>query len=274
MLCLFLISCSVPVAAPMSPAAIPVTGSGGAFQVHEYALVEASTDNPSHVEFQQRAITVVTASRSPWSFLGAGDIFQAPNQAMAPYGYHLAANPTPPFSGFALYHGAQLVQRDIARFSPVSVKDTSNGDDRSDFTFPFVTISGKKFVANINGIQPLPGQDQTVSRIPNYGNAIAYTNTVGSEAGLLTGTLLADEEIPPGAYGFQDVAGQPLYFYPGGDLVHLNYAGRDLAYTYDRVIHDNTGSLAIFNPGGTGQISWFYALRDGLWYYVEAGVFN
>jgi hypothetical protein len=29
------------------------------------------------------------------------------------------------------------------------------------------------------------------------------------------------------------------------------------------------GETSIFNPGSDGHIAWFYALRDGLWYYVE-----
>jgi hypothetical protein len=29
----------------------------------------------------------------------------------------------------------------------------------------------------------------------------------------------------------------------------------------------------MFNISGNGTMVWFYALRDGTWYYVEAGVY-
>ena len=30
----------------------------------------------------------------------------------------------------------------------------------------------------------------------------------------------------------------------------------------------------MFNVGGNGTMVWFHALRDGMWYYVEAGVYD
>jgi hypothetical protein len=276
-LCILLIGCASPDSASPSPSFLPVTGSSSVFQVHEYALVEASTDNPNHKEFQERAVAVVAARRSPWSLFGSGDIFRAPNQVLAPYGYHLAANPEPPFSGIALYHDDQLVQRDIVRFWPVSIIDSQNGDDRGDFLLSFETISGEKWVADMDGIRPRPGQDQPASSTTKaiIGNQLAYADSVGSEIGLITSPdSQNDEKMPPDSFGRQIVAGQAFYFHQSGDLVHLNYAGQELHYTYDQVIHNYEGSNAIFNPGGTGRVSWFYALRDGLWYYIEAGAFD
>lgn len=76
------------------------------------------------------------------------------------------------------------------------------------------------------------------------------------------------------AYQFHLLDGHPLYFYDKDGLTHLNYAGDDLPYHYDQVVRQNTGDLAVFNPGTSGGVLWFYALRDGLWYYVEIGRFD
>ncbi len=75
-------------------------------------------------------------------------------------------------------------------------------------------------------------------------------------------------------FGWQLINGQPFYFYAKNGSYHLKYAGRDLPFSYDQIVHGNTGPIAIYNPGSTDNIVWFYALRDGLWYYVEVGDFN
>ena len=261
------------------PAQIPSSGqraqnANRTFQVREYALVEASTDNPNHLEFQERALAAVTARRSGWIFSGS-NATQAPNQALAPFGYHIAANPTPPFSGFALYRGDQLVQRDIAWFLPVSGKASDNWAELGDFVLSFETLNGEKMIASSAGVRPWPGQEQSIKGLqkPLYPNEVAYANNPGSEIGVVAGSQpLEAGKLAADMFGLQSIAGQPFYFYNSGDLVHLNYAGHDLAYTYDQVVHNNTAGNAIFNPGGTGQVSWFYGLRDGLWYYVEVGM--
>ena len=79
-------------------------------------------------------------------------------------------------------------------------------------------------------------------------------------------------------FGYQILNGEPFYFYVSSDVlpgrIHMHYAGSDLSHSYDRVVHEQQGSTEIFNPGGNGRIAWFYALRDGLWYYVEVGQFK
>jgi hypothetical protein len=296
-LCLLLMGCAVPNSDPFTSSIVPVSGKdSGSFQVHEYALVEQSTDNPNHVEFQERAPAAVAAQSIGWPFTRLEDAVQATNQALASFGYRLAANPSPPFSGYALYHNQTLVQRDIARFWPVSLQKANDDNGKSDFLLSFETLNGEKLVASTDGIRPWSGQDQSVGSTPPvyFGDQIVYAESVGSEIGF-SGNL-SDSEIQSlqtldddmnvnahdlnllegydSAFGWQEIAGQPFYFFNRGDLIHLNYAGRDLPYTYDQVVHNNSGKLAIFNPGGTLHIAWFYALRDGVWYYVEAGVFE
>ncbi len=272
-LCIGLIGCAAPVSSPLTSSLLPVTGSDGSFQVHEYALVEESVDNPTHATFQQRVPPVVAARRAAWPFAPSEDPVKMPNQALAPFGYRLAPNPNPPFSGFALYHNGDLVKRDIARFWPVSIIGAKDGG--SDFMLTFETMEGERLAASISGIHAWSGGDQSAgSKQPAYqSQQLAFAGNPGSEAGINVGNVQVHNS-PDGSFDAQMIAGQPFYFYTRDGQVYLNDAGHDLAYTYDQVVHGNNGSTAIFNPGSTGQIAWFYALRDGLWYYVEVGLFR
>jgi hypothetical protein len=91
---------------------------------------------------------------------------------------------------------------------------------------------------------------------------------------LVDGQDLAQAQAVDRAYEFHLLDGQPLYFFDKDGLTRMHYAGSDLPYSYDQIIYQNTGDLAVFNPGSTGRVLWYYALRDGLWYYVEAGIFD
>lgn len=73
-------------------------------------------------------------------------------------------------------------------------------------------------------------------------------------------------------FEFRLVDERPMYFYVKNGITYLHYAGSDLPYVYDQVVRENEGELQVFNPGAAGDLVWFYALRDGLWYYVEAMV--
>jgi hypothetical protein len=74
-------------------------------------------------------------------------------------------------------------------------------------------------------------------------------------------------------FDFRVIDGQPFFFFTQDGITRMHYAGRDLPYRYDAVVHDQQGELQPLNPGSTGRLVWFYALRDGLWHYVEAGLY-
>lgn len=277
-LSILVIGCVPAESAAYSASYLPAETTSLTFQVREYALVEVSADNPNRPEFQQRALAAVQNQRAGWLSSG-NDAFQEPNQALAPFGYHIAANPTPPFSGYALYHGNQLVERDIARFWPVAITTSKSLPGQKNFALSYETWNGEKLIANMEGIFMWPGQQHSAHGLqqPYYPGQVVYADSpsTGSEAAVATGPLpLPAGELAANVFGLQSIAGKPFYFYSSGDLVHLNYAGQDLAYVYDRVEHNHTGAQAIFNPGGAGMVAWFYALRDGLWFYVEVGMFE
>lgn len=283
-------------------AVVPVTGSNARFEVHEYAIVEESSDNPTHPEFQQRAQAAVAAQQAARGLSNPGTSVQEPNAALASFDYRLAANPTPPFSAYALYHNQNLIARDIARIWPIALKD-------SDFFLGFETLDGQRLVASLTGIRPWSAQAQdsgtasgSVAPV-SYGDLLAYAQSNASASGLYNLSLagldaqhtaspvawsnahwaldaqshvLRDGVDLNAALGYQSVfqwrgiANQPFYFFIKDGVTRLAYAGQDLRYSYDRVV--NSGSPR-FTPGDNGRIVWFYALRDGVWYYVEAGLF-
>jgi hypothetical protein len=75
-------------------------------------------------------------------------------------------------------------------------------------------------------------------------------------------------------FGWQLLHGQPFYFFKQEDCIHISYAGQVLPYTYDEVIHYRCCEPAAFNVGSNADMVWFHALRDGMWCYVELGVYT
>lgn len=81
-------------------------------------------------------------------------------------------------------------------------------------------------------------------------------------------------------FGWQVIAGQPFFFFKKTDFLTqkstfgMSYAGQEIEpYRYQEVIHYRCCEGSMFNISGNGTMVWFYALRDGMWYYVEAGVY-
>jgi len=68
--------------------------------------------------------------------------------------------------------------------------------------------------------------------------------------------------------------GQPLFFFERGGEVRVSYGGETLPVVYDKVIHYQCCEPASFNVASNEHMLWFYALRDGVWHYVEMGVFE
>jgi hypothetical protein len=81
---------------------------------------------------------------------------------------------------------------------------------------------------------------------------------------------LAADEI----FGFQMLDGQPFFFFVRDGVTGLWYAGEELPVRYAEVIHYRCCEPAMFNQGGNERMVWFYARRDGMWYYTELGKFE
>lgn len=295
------------------PVALAAAGQS-AFEIREYPLVEQSTDNPNHIEFQERVPAAVTAKRQGWSFHSPAETVQEYNRVLSSYGFHLEANQSPPFGNYSLYDHGRLFGQEITHLWPVTLKEAS-GSQPGDFLLPFVTNTGERLVASADGIHPWPGEMQSSAPV-YFGDQVAYAQVNGDRMSVYAGPglLYAAQETTPQAssdlfaweqpqgsnhwamllgdrlimdgvdqnplrgyesvFGLRVIDNQPMYFYVKNGLTQVSYAGRSLPYTYDLVVHGNSGTLQEFNPGSNGRVTWFYALRDGLWYYVEMGKFE
>jgi hypothetical protein len=72
-------------------------------------------------------------------------------------------------------------------------------------------------------------------------------------------------------FHWQPLNSKPFYFFVNDGKVGLSYNGQTLPVQYDQVIHGQCCEPTIFNPDGSDLMVWFYALRDGVWHYVELG---
>jgi len=68
--------------------------------------------------------------------------------------------------------------------------------------------------------------------------------------------------------------GQPLFFFEQRGQVRVSYGGETLPLTYDEVVHYQCCEPSVFNIGSNEHMLWFYALKDGMWHYVEIGVYD
>lgn len=70
------------------------------------------------------------------------------------------------------------------------------------------------------------------------------------------------------------VEGKPFYFFEKDGKIGISFDGRTLPYVYEEVVHYQCCEPAHFNAMHNDSMVWFYALKDGFWHYVEAGVYE
>jgi hypothetical protein len=276
------------------------------FKVEEYPLVEQSKDYPNHPQFFAYVPAEVIARRAAWRQVAPEDAIALPNQTLSLFGYRLAMNPNAPFRAYALYQGNTLLQENILHFWPVTLNAASD-----DFLLPYETLDGTRLVASRAGLASWPGADRLETSPPVFiGDYLAYAAIDNSQMSVLTDAqvLYSLPELAPAAPGqlsawsghwaletednvivdgqsmiesmnaerifhWHTIYNQPFFFYTKSGLTRMHYAGRNLPYIYDQIITGDTPDSVLFQPGGNEHMVWFFALRDGLWYYVEAGIF-
>jgi hypothetical protein len=89
---------------------------------------------------------------------------------------------------------------------------------------------------------------------------------------LVDGEDLAQRRGYEAAYGFTLIGGQPFYFFEQEARVHISYAGQTLPTVYDQVFHNQCCERSIHNVEPLDNVILFHALREGTWYFCEAGI--
>ena len=72
-------------------------------------------------------------------------------------------------------------------------------------------------------------------------------------------------------FGFQLLHGKPFYFFRKDGKIGAVYAGQPVVLGYDSLPHYGCCSAGELNPRRSGSMIWFFAEREGAWYYVEIG---
>jgi len=281
------------------------------FQVEEYPLVEQSTDNPTHPGFQKHVPQAVIDQRAAWRVPTPQNAILVPNRLLQPFGVRLDTNPTPPFRAYALYQGDELLQADILHFWPVTLSETGDdfllpfetfdgqrlvlsnsgleawpGEESSQTSAPVYLGNQLAYASTAGGMLSVYAGGSTVfTADSDDAPAEASPHALfdlgdGHWALQMDGRVILDGKELNQIQQYQDVfhlqtiQGNPFYFFTQGGVTKMSYAGQTLPFVYDQVVHGGQGTSAMFSPGGNEYMVWFYALRDGLWYYVEAGVFE
>jgi hypothetical protein len=316
-----------PVTLTVEPASTPVLAARqlGDLTLEEYAVVSASVDTPSHMEFHQRIPAEIFAKRAAWRDFNWQGRLDDNNRLLAPFGYRLEAMKSADGQDRAdLYQGDTLVTGSLAYVYPASAyqDETGQGDFamivedssykqwlvRKDslsewdstahrFVLPILASGGRLIDVVRDVSQDEMGHELSymydVVLVQQDGQtvftyAVAASPVTELVKGLwewqggwvleINGTLIVDganwnqKEIGADEiFGFQMIAGKPFFFFKRDGTIGMWYDGLELPVTYDDIIHYRCCEPAAFNPRTSPSMAAFFALREGVWYYVELG---
>lgn len=282
--------------------------------VEEYAVVEASVDSPSHFEFMERIPAEVLEKRDEWRGSFSEKRLQANNSLLEPFGYLLKTKAGAEMEIYELWRrterGEELLQEQISFFWPVSVNaagnefamvvelwndgyrlvqqdQTEQWDMGSSLYIPPVfyedellsvrwdyqrgqaqVVQGGQQIFAFAGVYLV---DMPVKGLWSWdGHWLLEVDGFLVQDGQVLNELLGYEEI----FGWQLLNGKPFYYFRKGPRVGISYEEGILPVYYDEVIHYRCCEPSIFNNAGNQDMVWFYGLRQGIWYYVEMGVYG
>jgi hypothetical protein len=121
------------------------------------------------------------------------------------------------------------------------------------------------------GDAPPAGVDILIKALVSYQNhwALEVAEQVIVD-GISIGPQLGFQKV----FGLHIIRGQPFYFFQKDGKIGVSYAGNNLPQTYDEVIHYKCCEPALFNPNANDHMVWFWAVKGGDYYYIEAGVYE
>ena len=294
---------------PTGAASISLAAAGKTppLTVEEHAEVKDAVDKPTHFEFNQRITPQVFEKHMALRNLPPNEKAAAVNAVLESFGYALRHNPPLSSYTYQLFKNEQLVLDDVGPFWQATQRE-----DGSDFVLPLETGQGKLVLVSREKMEdwgsvfPPPiyfGNELIVAQEDNgkevvrrlSDDQVLYSQPVTSspvEMPIKTfeawqdhwvleadGVLVIDGQNINQQLGYDAIfnwvvlQGQPFIFFTKGQRTGIFFAGKEQNAAYDEVIHYQCCEPAAFNPGHELSIVWFYALRDGMWYYVEAGIF-
>jgi hypothetical protein len=280
----------------------------------EHAVVENSVDSPVRFEFLRHIPEKILDKRAAWRENPPEKRIANNNLLLQPLGLSLELKDTAEMTLYELYQGDELLLDEISHAWPVSISSGGssavltveiwndgyrlvhlfNGeitinewDMGSSLFFPPVN-QGEELLTlrwdwNVNEVQVWSGSRRIYSFAslflvapPVHGLWSWHDHWLVEIDGFLIqdGMNLNERLGFDEAFGWQLLNGKPFYFFRKGPRVGIVYDGQVLPYYYEDVPHYRCCEPAMFNKAGNEDMVWFYGLRDGIWYYVEVGIFT
>ncbi len=292
---------------------IPVLGTpsvSARLTIDEYAVVPAAEDTPDYIDFMARIPPEVRDAHALEKYGNPETLVQTPNELLEPFGYRLQQNPMLSSYSFELYKDDALIVEGISSFHPVTVRedgsdftllmDLQNGDQ----LIAIAGTVGKRGGDEVLREAPVYAGNALIEAWYE-GSGVVVTSD-GEHVFSTPAEFMVDYPLK-GLYAWQDhwvlevdgevfidgenlndvmdyakifgwhlVDGHPFYFFidKQDGRTGVSYNGTVLEQEYDQVIHYACCEPAAFNPGFSERMVWFFALRDGMWYYVEMGVYE
>jgi hypothetical protein len=288
---------------------VAVTDGGDGFIVEEYPLVSSSEDVPSHFEFRDWVTPEILAQRQPWREPDPAARIAATNAVIGMFGYTLEGQAGA--SEYTISHDSTALLTDITHVWPLAVShsgmdfrlliesvaegtlivtpETIGQIDVNRFIYIAPVFVGddlfevelgetiNDFVVRRNGeivyrfVALEAWAEPPIKTLGAWGDH--WVLEVDGDL-IVDGQSLTEHLGYDGIFGWQLIAGEPFFFFRQGQRIGMSYAGQIQPYIYDQVQHYMCCESSMFNIQGNPVMVWFYARRDGMWYYVEAGVYE
>lgn len=289
------------------------SGSSGLI-VEEYPLVAAAEDQPDHFEFRDRVTEAILDVRRAWrepdlmaQVAYANEIIGQWGYALRPFDEISAGGPS-----YRLLHLGNALLSDITHVWPIAVNsdrtdfrllldsmsqpllvvvpDTVGQVNTGDFVYiapVFVGSDLYEVVADWNVPQfHVTRNGEIVHTVTPTGPFVEppvkalwaweWHWVLEAEGQVIIDGMILNQQLGfDEIFGWRLIAGQPFFFFKRAGQIGLYYAGQTVEpYRYDEVVHYMCCEPSMFNISGNETMVWFYALRDGVWHYVEAGVYG
>lgn len=279
--------------------------------LEEHAIVSASVDSPTHVEFNERISEEILEKRAAWREPTLQGRLEQTNTVLATFGYGLQPSPeASDFEIYKLYQGEEVLQEDIPSLWPVATSQSG-----ADFALVVEVLNDGYRLVQKDGVtdwdmsaslftapifygedllsirwEPESGQVEVWQGEETVFSFVAAFLVSSPVQGLwswnghwlleVDGFLIQDGKTLnelldyEDIFGWQLLDGKPFYYFRRGPRIGLSHNDLVLPVYYDEVVHNRCCEPGAFNAAGNESMAWFYGLRDGTWYYVEIGKYK
>ncbi len=289
------------------------TGNLPELTIEETLVVAASEETPDHIEFISLIPQAAWDAHATYKYQPPDALVEDQNAMLEPFGYRLQQNPSMSSYSFQLFKGDELIQDNIAFVHPVTLKGDGSDFclplDLSIGRYNQVYFNGRSATwgtreGNHSCRPPVYAGDVLVTACED-GETVSVFE--GDEVAFTTPAVMMVEDPLKGLYSWQGqwilevksqvfvsgknlneelgyaeifnwnfIAGQPFFFFTKeeGGTVGVSYGLQELPQTYEQVPHYQCCEPAGFNPAFSPDMTWFYGLKEGSWYYVSMGVYQ